>query len=67
MDFYERLNKELNLLREIYGKLSEARTLADDLVPDTQQVIERAMEHVRQEIEAATEIWNDAANPPSPE
>jgi hypothetical protein len=59
MDFYERLNQEINQLREIYGKLAEAREIAEGLQEDTIGIIDAAKDHVGRELEAATEIWND--------
>jgi hypothetical protein len=59
MDFYERLNQEINQLREIYGKLAEAREIAEGLQEGTLGVIDAAKDHVRRELEAATEILND--------
>jgi hypothetical protein len=59
MDFYEQLNQEINQLREIYGKLAEAREIAEGLQEGTIGVIDAAKDHVRRELEAATEILND--------
>lgn len=59
MDFYERLNQEINQLREIYGMLAEAREIAEGLQEWTIGVIDAAKDHVRRELVAATETWND--------
>ena len=58
MDFYERLNQEINQLREIYHKLAEAREIAEGLQEGTIEVIDAAKDHVVREFVAATKIWD---------
>ena len=59
MDFHERFGTDLISLRLISAKLIEARMLAGDLQPDTQQVLDRAIEHVEAELAAVTQILNE--------
>jgi hypothetical protein len=59
VDFHERFGTDLISLRLISAKLIEARMLAGDLQPDTQQVLDRAIEHVEAELAAVTQILNE--------
>jgi hypothetical protein len=59
VDFHERFGTDLISLRLISAKLIEGRMLAGDLQPDTQQVLDRAIEHVEAELAAVTQILNE--------
>ena len=59
VDFHERFGTDLISSRLISAKLIEARMLAGDLQPDTQQVLDRAIEHVEADFAAVTQILNE--------
>ena len=59
-EFRQRFGKDIANLRAIRRKLTEARAIADDLPPKTQEVLDLALEYVEQELAAAMAIWEGA-------
>ena len=58
-EFQVRFGKDLVALRLISAKLIEARMLADDLPPGTQEVLNQALEHVEKELAAINLIVSE--------
>ena len=59
MPFYKRLRQGIDHLRELDAKLAQALEIAEGLHEETRRVIEDAKKHVVEELQGATEIWDN--------
>ena len=59
MPFFQKLHPRINQYREITGHLAQALEIAEGLHEGTIRVIRDAKSHVDEELQAATEMWNE--------
>lgn len=59
MPFYQELRQRINQYCVITGHLGQALEMAEGLHEGTIRVIRDAKSHVDEELQAATEMWND--------
>ena len=59
MPFYQKLHQRINQYREITWHLAQALEIAEGLHEGKICVIRDAKSHVDEELQAATEMWNE--------